>query len=262
MRPEFCGVRRLGVTVALLAASAAVVAQGPGQSEATYDGGTRETLESIFIPPKPRAPFMLTLETEWTRPFGNGGTYTVVNKRRIMRDSAGRIYEERWLLVPKNGKLVSRMNYIQIADPAAHTLYNCEVEKKRCFLVKYEGSTTTNYEPGMSPSGPLQNGTGYHVHEELGKNSIDGLEVLGYRETTTVNAGVMGNDQPMSNMREFWYSPELGISLLSKVDSANVGKQTFTVTELVTSEPGAEFFAIPEGFTVEERGTRKVPGLH
>ena len=116
-----------------------------------------------------------------------------------------------------------------------------------------------NYEPGMSPSGPLQNGTGYHLHEELGKNSIDGLETVGYRETTTVNAGVYGNDQPMVNIREFWYSPELGISLLSKVDSANVGKQTFIVTELVTSEPGAECFAIPEGYTIVGRAKPVTP---
>jgi hypothetical protein len=34
------------------------------------DGGTTEVLQSIFIPPMPRAPFQLTLATEWTRPLG------------------------------------------------------------------------------------------------------------------------------------------------------------------------------------------------
>ena len=112
---------------ALAASSVALLAQRPAMVPGTTpDGGVRQVLESIFIPPKPSAPFTLTLDTEWTRSLGNGGTYTLVNKRHIARDSAGRVYEERWYLVPKNGKQESTMNYIQIADPSRHTLYNCQ----------------------------------------------------------------------------------------------------------------------------------------
>ena len=44
-----------------------------GSTILTGDGGTRETLESIFIPPKLNAPFSLTLETEWIHPLPHGG---------------------------------------------------------------------------------------------------------------------------------------------------------------------------------------------
>jgi hypothetical protein len=34
------------------------------------DGGYDGPLQSIFVPPKPGAPFSLRLVTEWTRPAG------------------------------------------------------------------------------------------------------------------------------------------------------------------------------------------------
>src|SRR5271170_154506 len=111
--------------IALLATPTLLLSQSASPTVKTYDGGTRQTLESIFIPPIAHAPFSLTLETEWSRPMSGGGTYTLVNKRQIMRDSAGRIYQERWMLAPKNGKMKSEMDFIQISNPADHTLYNC-----------------------------------------------------------------------------------------------------------------------------------------
>jgi hypothetical protein len=224
--------------------------QPPSRSVSTYDGGTRQVLESIFIPPLAHAPFSLTLETEWTRTMANGGTYTMVNKRQIMRDGAGRIYQERWLLVPKDGKMESKMNFIQISNPATHTLYNCETATRQCYLQVYSGSTKANYQPGVGRSGALTDGSGYATHEDLGGDTIAGLDTVGYRDTTTLNPGTFGNAQPMVSMREFWYSKQLGINLLSILDSPLVGKERFTATDVNVSEPQPRYFAIPEGYTV------------
>jgi hypothetical protein len=253
---------KFGLTALVSASSITLLAQTPlaPTPQATVyiaDGGTREMLESIFIPPLPRAPFTLTLDTEWTRSLANGGTYTVANTRRIMRDSTGRIYQERWFLIPKNGKVEPKMNYIQISDPATHTLTNCLVEAKRCYLQPYGGSTTTAYQPAAAPSGPLPSGNGYHLHEDLGHNEVAGLDTTGYRETTTLNPGVFGNDQPMVTTREFRYSAQLGINLLSKLDSPQSGKQQFTVKELTTAEPDPQSFTPPEGFSIiDQRNTQ------
>jgi len=88
------------------APSAQPAPQKPAQQFYVADGGMRETLESIVIPPKPEAPFTLTLQTEWVKTLYDGGTITSVNQRSIARDSKGRIYQERWLLVPKNGRSI------------------------------------------------------------------------------------------------------------------------------------------------------------
>lgn len=89
----------------------------------TQDGGVREVLESIAVPPKVGAPFTLTLETEWRKQLYDGGTVTSVNKRRIARDASGRVYQERWALVPKNDDRVnSMMTVIRIGSKDAYTL--------------------------------------------------------------------------------------------------------------------------------------------
>src|SRR6202030_3262437 len=190
------------------------------------DGGTSGRMESIFIPPIAGAPFSLTLATEWSRPLGNGGTVTLVNQRHIVRDGKGRIYQERWLLVPKDGKMESSMDIFQITDPSQHTWLNCETREKVCELLPYNLTTSAVYKPAIAATGPLKDGMGFHLHEDLGMSSSNGLDTTGYRQTTTINPGVMGNDQPMVATREFWYSPQLGINLISKVESPQSGKQT------------------------------------
>ncbi len=218
------------------------------------DGGVGGRMESIFIPPRAGAPFSLTLATEWSRPLGtSGGTFTLANERRIVRDSKGRIYQERWILVPKGGKVKSFMDVFQITDPEQHTWYNCITATKVCDLYKYSRTTTEDYQPAILPSGPLPDGSGVRQSDDLGMGSTEGIDTHGYRETTTYNVGVMGNDQPMISTREFWYSPQLAINLVSLVDNPQTGKQVFTVKDLTTSEPEPTFFAVPEGYKVVDR---------
>jgi hypothetical protein len=61
-----------------------------------------------------------------------------VNERHIGRDGQGRIYEERWVLVPKGSGIKSYMNWIQIADAEQHTLYNCSPQQHICELLGYD----------------------------------------------------------------------------------------------------------------------------
>ena len=131
------------------------------------DGGTREVLESIAIPPLVNAPFTGTLVTEWTRPMADGGTYTLTNHRRIARDSAGRIYEERWLLVPKGSGIESHMNFIQIADPINRTLYTCSIFHKTCDLSAYRPAASAAFEDEPPPP-PGRSKDGTHTVENLG----------------------------------------------------------------------------------------------
>lgn len=240
---------------ALLVFGAIAVAQAPPQQPPMRrpDGGVGGRMESIFVPPKARAPFSLTLATEWTRPMAGGGSFTLVNQRHIVRDSSGRIYQERWILVPKGGTTKSWMDVFQITDPEQHTWLNCVTATKVCDLYNYRLTTQEKYEPAITGSGPLPDGKGFRQHEGLGENTIEGVETRGYRETLTLNPGVMGNDAPMISTREFWWSSHLAINLLSIVDSPDVGKQVFTVKDLSTSEPDPAFFNVPESYQVVDR---------
>ena len=226
--------------------------KGP-ERVSTEDGGVSEVLQSIVVPPKAGAPFTLTLETEWVKTLYDGGTVTFVNKRRIARDASGRIYQERWALVPKNSDNVkSMMTVIQIADPNAHTLYNCflVVKTNTCELLNYTGSTSKIYKPASPSTGPLSGEQGFAVHEDLGKQFIAGMETEGTHDATTYNPGAFGNDRNVTIEQEFWYSPQLGINLLSIRTDPRIGKQTFRVTSVIQSDPDPTLFELPAGFKV------------
>ena len=57
----------------------------------------------------------------------------------------------------------------------------------------------------------------------------------------------MGNDQPMTTSREFWYAPSLGVNLISIVDDPQSGKQLFTATDLSIADPDPSLFNPPRG---------------
>jgi len=217
------------------------------------DGGTTEVLQSIYIPALLNAPFTAVVHTEWSRPIPGGGSYTYVNQRRVARDSHGRIYEERWLLAPKDGQLKSQMNVIQIADPESHTLYNCFIFQRRCLLENFSEPATTSYRPATAMTGPLQDNKGFSTHEDLGIRTIDGVDTRGSRDITTVNPGVYGNDRPLVTTREFWQASQIGINLLSTLDAPGIGHQSFTLTDLTFSEPEPQLFELPEGFEIVDR---------
>jgi hypothetical protein len=229
--------------------------QPPTRPTRSQDGGTREVLESIAIPPLANAPFSGTLATEWARPMADGGTYTLANKRRIVRDSAGRIYEERWLLVPKGSDVKSSMNFIQIADPNNHTLYTCNTSKKICDLTAYRPPRSASFEGEEMPARSLQTNDASQTVEDLGLKNLLGVDTVGTRQTTTIKSGVAGNDRPFQIVLEFWHSPRLGFNLQSIRSDPRIGTQTFTITELETVEPNPQLFTVPEGYQVVDQQT-------
>ena len=259
---------RTGILLIFIAASCSLSAQDtqqqmppepsrrwtkPGPAQ---DGGVRQVLESIVIPPIPNEPFGATLDTEWVRYAPDGGTITFVNERHIARDGNGRIYEERWGLVPKfhtNEDIHSKMTWIQIADPKLHTVYNCSTGEHVCDLMTYDPSKDLEAaEPRVPPrTGAVDNG--HFSIEGLGTRNIAGVDTIGIRQTYQIEPGTMGNDQPMTSVKEEWHSQELGINLLSIRSDPSVGKQTFTITDLATTEPDPQLFTPPAGYKIMDQ---------
>lgn len=85
------------------------------------------------------SPFSVVLVTEWSRPLGNVGNFSLANQRRIVRRGKGRVYQERWILVPKDGRIPSKINVIRITDPAVHTWCDCSPDDKICELRRMAG---------------------------------------------------------------------------------------------------------------------------
>jgi hypothetical protein len=255
-----------GRVVGLICTSLLAVAASAQQAQPVrpvfpaQDGGMRTVLESIVVPPIPNAPFTATLSTEWARPAGGGATITLVNQRQLARDASGRLYEQRWELVPKGGNIKSRMNWIQIADPTQRTLYNCNMVTQVCDLMTWNAAPDlAAAQPPPPMNGPLRGGRGSIQTESLGTRIIAGAETTGTRVTTTWNAGVMGNDAPVTEVRETWREESLAVNLLSIRSGPLIGTQTFTVTELDPNPPDPALFEAPAGFQVRDQRQTRPP---
>ena len=187
--------------------------------------------------------------------MADGGTYTLANERRIVRDSAGRIYEERWMLVPKGSDIKSSMNFIQIADPNNHTLYTCSTLKKICDLTAYRPPQSAAFEGEEPAARSFQTKDASQTVEDLGMKNLLGVDTIGTRQITTIKSGVVGNDRPFQIVVEYWHSPRLGFNLQSIRSDPRIGTQTFTMTELETAEPDPQLFSVPEGYQVVDQQT-------
>ncbi len=242
----------------LLALVLAATFSATARAQDELDGGVsyaagQEFLESVFFPPIKHAPFSLILTAEWARPIRNGGNFTMVNARPIMRDSQGRIYMERRLLQPKGTNRPSPLSMIQLADTVARTFYQCDPKPKICELFSITGADPAPAHPELTTSAKSKDGKVYRLHEDLGKQFFAGVPVHFYRDTFTYQPGALGNDLPATSVREFRFSEDLGFNVTSIVDNPQVGRQTFTATELTTTEPDPRFFLPPEGYTIVDK---------
>jgi len=224
---------------ALLLALAPVAFTQAHPNERPPDGGTREVLVSILIPSLPNAPFSAIVSTESIRQLADGTTITLKNRRAIARDSAGRIFQERRLLVPDDGKHESPITQIEISDPVAHDLYICVPREDVCQVETFSAPAF------MPPRIADESQKGAGNLEGLGKQSVNGLETIGTRETSVIEAGAMGNSNPIEVKREYWYSPQLGVNLISRLQDPRVGIQNFEVSEIALTEPDPKLFKTP-----------------
>jgi len=216
------------------------------QPQHAPDGGTLEMINSIFIPSWPNSPFTATVNTTWVRQLPDGSTIAWKNHRTIARDAAGRIFQERRMFVPESGDAEPAVRQIEISDPVAHEFCVCKTLERTCRLQQFSRAESSNLvSPGSAPRQGDSSGT-----EDLGKQSVGGLETVGTRETSVIPSGTIGNNSPLMSRREYWYSPQLGINLITKRQEPRAGDQNFEVSDIAVGEPDAKLFAPPAGFKI------------
>lgn len=245
-RAAFC----LLSTVLLAFSIPRLSAQSPDAAVHAPSGGVRTTVVSISVPPLPGAPFTATVTTEWKRTLDDGTTLTIGNRRNIARDNSGRVFQERRNLYPAGDPHENEINRLEFADPRARTLTTCWPEDHVCRVNGYFESAFT---PPAVPAGPQRDGKAFLTRLDLGHDLVAGVEAVGTRETTTINAGTMGNDRAISVVKEFWYSPQLELNLIEKRNDPRYGAQTFTVDPISLGEPDASLFEIPAGFRIDDK---------
>jgi hypothetical protein len=88
------------------------------------------------------------------------------------------------------------------------------------------------------------------VKENLGTRNIEGIDCTGTRQTSTIPAGAIGNEKPISIVTETWFSEAIGAVVDSTSDDPRYGKTTYHLTNVQLSEPSRSLFELPANFKV------------
>lgn len=206
MKP--CAWSAATVLLSLLSLSCTLAAQEPIELMRGPDAGMGSKLHGITVRPAVGRPFSARDYVKCTHNLPDGTPVTTYLFANLSRDSHGRVYRESHSLVSTNNYRESKRTGIVVLDPVAHTRITCRVESRHCLISDYQ--TLAAFEP--PPAGSIESGARYLTRESLGSEVIDGLKVVGTRETVSVNPGLDAK-QTIVSMREFWYSPELQVNL-------------------------------------------------
>jgi hypothetical protein len=95
------------------------------------------------------------------------------------------------------------------------------------------------------------------VTENLGQQSIEGVNATGSRSTTTIPAGAIGNVQPIKIVVEQWFSSELQVLVMTKHSDPRSGETTYRLQSIVRAEPDRSLFTVPSDYTLKESGIRE-----
>ena len=190
----------------------------------------------VTIPAIPGAPFSATTMMDNTQTLPDGTTVTTKTMTTIARDSRGRTHNEnRYYLAPSdNGQ--GRVRDITIFDPATRV---------RTTLTRATLQATFTTLPAPRPRTALPATRPGIPREDLGVATIDGLEVHGFRQSSTIPTGAAGNDRPITITDEYWYSDELHMNITLKHTDPRQGTQFVVLTQLSRSEPDEKMFEIP-----------------
>lgn len=90
--------------------------------------------------------------------------------------------------------------------------------------------------------------------EDLGTQTIEGVEATGTRSTITIPAGEIGNERPIDIVTERWYSKELQTTVMSRRSDPRTGETIFRLTNINRSEPAGSLFEVPGDYKVTEAG--------
>jgi hypothetical protein len=180
---------------------------------------------------------------------------------QLYRDSAGRTRRERSAFVPPAFSAAEALTVVQINDPVAGYSYVLDMQNHVAHRSKLTVRTRpapagVRAERGLAP--PLNTSTHDGVtttREALGTQMMEGVNVVGLRMTTVIEAGAQGNDAPITTTSEDWFSERLGQTVLRRSSDPRDGEATTHLTNVSLSEPDPTLFQVPAEYQiVDETG--------
>jgi hypothetical protein len=202
------------------------------------------------------APFSATATASTKQTLSDGTVITRTVQSNLFRDAQGRFRKE--TTMPAVGPLAASgtpKTFVMIQDPVGKANYMLDPGKKIAHQMPQRGrggpNATADAEGGPQHKGRNPGNDANVVKESLGTQTINGISAQGTRFTRTIPAGQVGNDKPLSIVREEWYSPELQMVIQSKHSDPFMGETTYTVANIQRTAPDASLFSVPSDYTVK-----------
>jgi hypothetical protein len=199
------------------------------------------------------APFQAQKTVRLQHKLADGTVISRETKGRIARDSAGRYCEELRETITGGKSPDTASTIVNVLDPVQHRQFRWASDSTQYSswsLLDRLGVTPVNFPP---PIYPERNHLGLKsenkVIQELGQKLISGVMAGGTRTTTTIPAGILGNDRPLISTDEVWISPELKIVVLEKLEDPLYGEKTVELQNIKRTEPDSALFRVPDGYS-------------
>jgi hypothetical protein len=226
-------------------------------------------------------PFCGTITSEHTQAFADGNRIHTTENSTLCRDSQGRIRREAEINLLGAAQQKDRPKIVTIIDPVAGVRYmldsNMKIARKMpieslalpaeagagartsgrmAVFVKDEAVNTSGAAGNVmyysttamaKNAGPAENPPNI---ENLGDQTINGIHATGTRVTTTIEAGSMGNEQPILVQSETWSSPELKATVMTKHTDPWAGELKTQLANVSNSEPDPALFTVPSDYKI------------
>ena len=209
-------------------------------------------------------------------------TQTLADGNRIARKVTGRVYRDSEGRTRREEDHADGTSTISIIDPVADVSYRLDPQQHiawktqpnvgAAIMNKVELDVRQRAErernaaaraDGLEPVRPEPMARGGGMFKVADPNTpvetktLEGIQVQGRKTTTTIPAGQIGNDLPISITSEEWSSPDLKILVLTRYADPRMGESIYRLTNIVRAEPDTSLFQVPPGYTIKETGVRR-----
>ena len=265
------------VFVSALFASAVALNAQQTVTISTFGGERYVTLESKNVK---GAPYAAEVLNDTTQPLPDGNRIAQHTTGRVYRDGEGRVRREE--------DHASGSPSISIVDPVAGVEYSLDAANH----IAWKTSTGTSemilqdvlkrkvqevqaqqqalqfkVDNGIAEVGAggriefRREGRGndkQYSEETLAPRQMEGVMAEGHRNTTTISAGAIGNELPITIVSEEWTSPDLGVLVMTSHKDPRSGESSYRLVNIVRGEPDASLFQVPADYTIKETGVRRL----
>jgi hypothetical protein len=172
---------------------------------------------------------------------------------RYYRDSEGRVRREQTIMgLSPLDPLKDAESIVTIVDRVAGFIYTLVGNKREAQRIRIPDGVE-NLRDLMSEVSSVmsQREAGIAMmRQSLGTRDFDGVQAVGQRMTSTIPAGVMGNDRPIEIIDEVWTVETLRLQVLTTHRDPRTGDFETRFTKITRAEPPADLFKIPAGYKI------------